>query len=118
LVFAIIAKNATQATGNQSVTGRVTNAATGLYVVPAGRIARVISITALVDALGADASYACAVRRGGTFFPVGPMVVVNGVSVFTGEIILTAGDLVTNVGDAGSTNGTVDMSTTFQEFDV
>jgi len=33
-------------------------------------------------------------------------------------LLLQAGDIVTNVGDAGSTNGTMDMTVTIQEFDA
>jgi len=118
LVFSLIAKNNSQAYGFQTTAARVTNANTGLYTVPAGKVARIISITMNVDALGADASYAAAIKRGATFTPVAPFAVVNGNSNLVGEISLNAGDIVTDVGDAGSTNGTVDMTVTFQEFDV
>ena len=96
--------------------GRVVNANTGLYTVPAGRTARVSGITMNLDATGADATYAVAILRGGTFIPVGAHVAVNGISTFQGSMVLEAGDIITNVGDAGSTNGTCDMSASVKEF--
>jgi len=93
---------------------RVVNANTGLYTCPAGKKAKVRGSMNL-DAVGADATYAIAVKRGATFFPVGVHVVVNGISTIATEITLEAGDILTNVGDAGSTNGTCDMDCSIQE---
>jgi len=118
LVFSIAAKNISQAYGFQSNVARVTNANTGIYTVPTGKKARIVSITGNVDAVGADATYSIAILQGATFTPVGLFVGVGGVSFLSGEISLDAGDRVTNVGDAGATNGTIDMSVTFQEFDA
>jgi len=119
LVFSIAAKNISQAVGiNQTVAARVTNANTGLYTVPAGKKSKVFSISMSIDALGADALYTCAMKRGATFTPLGTFVPVNGFATFIGTLLLIAGDIVTNVGNNGSTNGTVDMTTTFQEYDA
>jgi len=71
-----------------------------------------------LDAVGADATYAIAVKRGATYFPVGEHVAVNGISVITGEVTLEAGDILTNIGDAGSTNGTCDMDCMVQEISL
>jgi len=110
-------RNTTQRPSAESVKeGRVLVAGTGLYTVPAGRIALVKAITANLDAVGADATYAAAILRGGTFRPVGQHVAVNNISVFQGEMLLIAGDIITNIGDAGSTNGTVDMTASVKEF--
>jgi len=100
--------------------GRVTVAATGLYTVPAGKVALVISITGVLDAVGADATYAVAILRSGTFRPVGAFVNVGvgQVSEFNGKMLLIAGDIITNVGDAGSTNGTIDMSASVREYNA
>lgn len=95
---------------------RVLNANTGLYEVPAGRIAVVKSITMNLDAVGADATYAVAIENAGTFRPIGAHVAVNGISVFNGEMLLSAGDVITNIGDAGSTNATADMTASVKEF--
>lgn len=98
--------------------GRVTNNATGLYTVPAGKVAVVTSITMNLDAVGADATYAIAIRRGATFFPIGAHVAANGISVWNGVMTLEATDIISNVGDAGSTNGTCDMSASVKEFNA
>lgn len=100
-----------------TVRARVTVAATGLYTCPAGKKAKVTGSMNL-DAVGADATYAIAVLRAGTFIPVGAHVVVNGISNINGEITLEAGDILTNVGDAGSTNGTCDMNASIQEISL
>jgi len=99
------------------VRGRVTAAATGLYTCPAGYKAKVRGSMNL-DAVGADATYAIAILRAGTYIPVGAHVVVNGISVIQGTVIMQAGDILTNVGDAGSTNGTVDMDGAIQEIRI
>jgi len=96
------------------VSDRVTVASTGLYTCPAGKKAKVKGSMNL-DAVGADATYAIAVLRSGTYFPVGEHVAVNGISVIAGEVTLEAGDILTNIGDAGSTNGTCDMDCMVQE---
>lgn len=93
---------------------RVVAAATGLYVCPSLKKAKAKGSMNL-DAVGADATYAIAVKRGSTYFPVGLHIAVNGISVITGEITLEAGDILTNIGDAGSTNGTCDMDCMIQE---
>jgi len=118
MVGRVASYNVPQVLGLDTRIGRVTVAGTGLYTVPAGKKARCTEITGVVDALGADASYAVSILRGGNNRPIGAFVVVNGKSEFVGELALQAGDIVTNVGDAGSTNGTVDMTCTIQEFDV
>jgi len=125
MVFSISAKNPTQiqiadrlnvtVAGDQRL-GRVINATVGLYTVPASTRTLVKSITGIVDAVGGDASYSVAIRRGGTFFPLGAFVVVNEKSEWIGVMLLNAGDIVTNVGDAGATNGTIDMGCSIQEF--
>jgi len=96
---------------------RVVVAGTGLYTCPAGKKAKVTGSMNL-DAVGADATYAIAILRAGTFIPVGAHVVVNGISNINGEITLEAGDILTNVGDAGSTNGTCDMNASIQEVSI
>jgi len=96
--------------------GRVTVAGTGLYTVPAGRRALVYAVVGNLDAVGADATYAVAILRGGTFRPIGQHVAVNSISRWVGQMLLIAGDIITNIGDAGSTNGTVDMTASVKEF--
>jgi len=119
MVSQLTARNALQAPpATAAKIARVTNAATGLYTVPAGKVALVTSITMNLDAVGADATYAVAVKRGATVFPIGAHVAVNGISVWTGSMVLEATDIITNVGDAGSTNATADMSASVKEYDA
>jgi len=98
-----------------NASARVTVAGTGLYTVPAGHKAKVEGSMNL-DATGADATYAIASLRGGTFIPIGEHVAVNGVS--RGQCELDAGEILTNIGDSGSTNGTCDMDAKIQEVTV
>ncbi len=91
---------------------RVVNAAVGLYTVPAGHKAKVEGSMNL-DAVGADATYAIATLRGGTYIPIGEHVIVNGISRGVAE--LDATEILTNIGDSGSTNGTCDMDAKIQE---
>jgi len=93
--------------------GRVVVAGTGLYTCPTDRKAKARGSMNL-DAVGADASYAIATLRGGTFIPVGEHVGANGISR-ADEIEMDAADILTNIGDAGSTNGTCDMNAIIQE---
>lgn len=97
--------------------GRVLVAATGLYTCPANKKAKVTGSMNL-DAVGADATYAIAILRAGTFIPIGAHVAVNGISNINGEVTMIAGDILTLVGDAGSTNGTGDMNASIQEVTV
>lgn len=93
--------------------GRVTDADVGLFTATVKT--KVLSVVGLLDAVGADATYAVAIKRGANFRPIGDMVAANGTSKFEGELILEIGDIITNVGDSGSTNGTMDMIATIQE---
>jgi len=110
-------RNSVQVPNLQSLKeGRVTVAGTGLFAVPANRTAIVKSISGNLDAVGADATYAVAILRGGVFRPVGEHVAVNNISRYQGEMLLIASDIITNIGDAGSTNGTMDMTASVKEF--
>jgi len=111
----IVSRNQTQQNRGVTDSGRVTAAATGIYTVPAGKTAEVTSVTGNLDAVGGDATYAVALLRGGTYRPIGLHVAVNGISVFVGKMTLVAGDIITNIGDAGSTNGTMDMTVSYVE---
>lgn len=101
-----------------TVEGRVTNADSGLYTVPTGRIARVVSITGRRESLGGDTLAGVAIKRGANFRAVGDLVVIDRTSFFNGVMLLQAADIVTNVGDSGATNTTFDMTCTFREFDA
>lgn len=118
MVGTTTALNQVQSLGGETKEGRVTNANTGLYTVPAGKKAKVTAVTGVVNAVGGDATYAIAIKRGVNFRPIGPFVAVGPLSSFTGELNLIAGDIITNVGDAGATNATVDMTATVKEYDA
>lgn len=96
---------------------RVVNANIGLYVCPVNKKAKVTG-TMVLDAVGADATYCIAVKRGLDFVPVGNFIVVGEVSRISNVVTLIAGDILTNVGDSGSTNGTCDMDCSIQEISV
>jgi len=113
----VSARNVSQRPNLEAIKqGRVTVAATGLYEVPTDRVALVSSIVGNLDAVGADATYAVAIERAGTFRPIGAHVAVNGISRWVGNMLLIAGDVITNIGDAGSTNGTMDMVASVKEY--
>ena len=99
------------------IAGRVTDASVGLYTCPVGKKAKITGSMNL-DAVGADATYAIAIRRGVIYMPVGVHVGVNGISVIQSKITLQAGDTLTNIGDSGSINGTCDMDCSVQEIPV
>jgi len=119
LVSILVARNTVQSVDVEvTKEGRVTNAATGLYTVPSGKVARVKSITARVETVGGDATYAAAITRGANTRAVADFVAVDKVSAFNGELLLQAADIITNIGDSGATNGTIDMTATVKEFDA
>lgn len=95
-------------------TARVTNAATGLYTVPADKKA-MIEGRMILEVVGADATYAIAKKIGAVYFPIGEMVVAGKESKTNGKVILLAGEILTNIGDSGSTNATCDMDAIVQE---
>jgi len=99
-----------------TVRARVILASAGLYTVPTGSNA-LLDGSMNLDAVGADATYAIATLRAGTYIPVGEHVAVNGISKAT-NIEMDAADILTNIGDAGSTNGTCDMNASIQELPI
>lgn len=107
------ARNSTQQPLGEIKLARVVNANTGLFTATVRT--RVTAATMTLDAVGADATYALAVKRSGVFFPIGNFTGVGGVSRLIGSLMLDVGDLLTNVGDNGSTNGTTDMSANVEE---
>jgi len=101
--------------------GRVTNAVTGLYTVPTGKVAICTSITGLQDALGTDATAAIGIEFAGGFIPLSEFVAVAVGANFVkweGRMLLAAGDVVTEEGDSGGTNHTWDMTCSIKEFNA
>ena len=110
------ARNTAQQAGNVTrVQGRIVNANIGIYTVPAGKRTRVTDMRGNLNAVGADATYAIAFKRGAVFTAITTFKGVN-VDMTASQITLIAGDILTNVGDAGSTNGTFDLAATIEEF--
>jgi len=99
--------------------GRVVSAANGIYTCPAGKKAKVIG-SMVLSALGADAAYAIAVFRNGDgdYIPIGEFVLVDGVSYTVASVVLEAEDILTMIGDSGSTNGTGDLNASIQEISI
>jgi len=118
----IVSRTQVQAPSVEAVKeGRVTNATTGLYTVPAGKIAIVSNITGLQDALGTDATGAIGVEFSGGFIPLSTFVTATAPANFvqwTGTMQLVAGDVITNEGDSGGTNHTWDMTASVKEFNA
>lgn len=104
--------NVVQAIPGRRVSARVINANTGLFTATVKT--KVLRASMSLDAVGADATYALAIKRGATFIPIGDHVIVNRIST-ANDFLLEVGDILTNVGDAGSTNGTTDMDAYLQE---
>jgi len=102
--------------------GRVTVSGTGLYTVPAGRVALCTSITGLQDALGSDATAAIGVIFAASDFrPLSTFITAtapNNFVTWEGSLLLVAGDIITNEGDAGGTNHTWDMTASVREYDA
>jgi len=88
-------------------------ATTGLFTATVKT--RVIRCSMSLNAVGADATYALAILRAGTFIPVGNFVAADGVISTATDLLLDVGDILTEIGDAGSTNGTADMDAYIQE---
>jgi len=97
--------------------GRVTSAPSGIYTCPPNKKAK-ITASMILDAVGADSIYALAVKRGLVYIPIGAFIGTGPETTSKGEAILEAGDILTNIGNSGSTNGTVDIDAMIQEIDV
>jgi len=112
----VISRNTTQRAGNVTrVQGRITVAGTGLYTVPAGKRTRVTDMLGRLNAVGVDATYGISFIRAAANTLITIPKGIN-IDMLASEITLQAGDILTNVGDAGSTNGTFDLSATIEEF--
>lgn len=113
------ARNTTQRAGKAfRKTDRITNSNTGIYTVPTGKRARITDILGILDAVGVDATYAVAIKRfiGGAFEDITEFGIVD--QRLTANLVtLESGDILTDIGDTGATNGTFDLSATIEEFD-
>jgi len=118
----LVPRNVMQAPDVSSVKeGRVTNATSGLYTVPSGKVAKVTSITGLQDAVGTDGRAAIGVEFSGGFIPLSTFIVATSPDNFvqwTGTMLLVAGDRITNEGNSGATNHTWDMTASIREYNA
>ena len=112
-------RNTTQRAGKIiRASGRIINANLGIYTVPANTEARVTDLQAKVDAVGTDASYAVAIKNGAVFTSI-TLFKVPADGLFTASAVtMSAGEILTNIGNAGAKNGTFDLSCTIEEFGV
>ncbi len=111
-------RNTTQRAGKiNRVAGRIVSAPTGIYTVPDDTEARITDIIGILDAVGADATYAIAYLRDTVYTEITTFKAA-GEEMRASAIVLQAGDILTNIGDSGSTNGTFDLQATIEEFGV
>jgi len=113
-----VARNVSQRAGAAfRVQGRIVNANTGIYTVPTGKRARITDMLGNLNAVGGDATYAIAVKRfiGGAFIELTNPKAAD-VDQLARLVVLESQDILTDIGDAGSTNGTFDLAATIEEF--
>jgi len=115
----IISRNTLQEPvgSGQIESGRVTNADTGLYTVPAGKKAIMVIGKSYVDTVSGDATYALAIKIGATWIRVGDSVPVNKISSAV-NIVMATGTIVGYIGDNGDTTATIDMYAQIREQDA
>lgn len=112
------ARNTSQRAGKiDRVAGRIVNADIGIYTVPANIEARITDMEGDLNAVGVDVTYAIAFKRGVIFTAITKFIPI-GTLAKASAITLVAGDILTNIGNSGSTNGTFDLSATIEEFGV
>lgn len=124
------ARNQSQTAGKVfRVEGRVIVASVGIYICPVNKEARVTDMQMRLDAVGSDLLYFIAIKTGAVYKKISQRTFVetdpttnNDIEevrrVTASQVTLKAGDILTDIGDAGATNGTVDMSATIEEFSV
>ena len=113
-----VPRNTAQRAGNiQVIADRIIDADIGIYTVPVGKRTRLTNILGNVDALGGDATYSIARLRGAVFKS---LTISKGIGIdqLVSAVTFEAGDILTDIGDSGSKNGTFDISATIEEFSV
>ena len=99
-----------------SVIQEVTVSATGAYTCPANTKSKVVHASMSLESVGADASYSIAILRTATYTAFGLFVVALGLS--EGSAMMQAADILTLIGDSGSTNGDGHIVATIQEISL
>lgn len=111
-------RNQTQSAGNSfRKAKRVSNSNTGVYTVPINKRARITDILGILDAVGSDATYSIAIKRfvTGLFEPITNFGVVSE-KLTCSLVTLESGDILTDIGDSGATNASMDITATIEEF--
>ena len=114
-----VPRNVSQrAGGSFGVQGRVVSSAVGFYTVPAGKRARIINAQLTVNAVGSDLTYCLAIYDGVSYTKISRLVAASNIVPSVCEVtVMDAGEILTCIGDSGSTNGTCDLSASIEEFD-
>jgi len=99
-----------------SVVIAVVSSPVGAYTCPAGHKAKIVHASMSLENVGADATYSIAILRAAAYTPFGIFVAALGLS--EGDGMMQAADILTMIGDSGSTNGQGDFVATIQEISV
>ncbi len=89
--------------------GRVVNAAVGLFTVASG-FRMIVTGRMQLDATGSNAAYGLAVKRGAVYSIISKFAILNEIVHMDSNVIMEEGDILTVVGETGSTNGTCDLT--------
>ena len=114
----ITARNTTQQAGKiDRVQDTFVNATIGIYTVPNAKRTRATDIKGVVNTVGADATYAIAIK----VFSTGLFKAITnfegaGAQQSASAVTMEAGDILTNIGDSGATNANFSLSATIEEF--
>lgn len=114
-----VPRNSSQRAGNIfRIQGRVTDANVGIYTTPNGKTTRVTDMRIELDSIGSDATYHLAIKTGATFTKITTRIGLSPITniATASAVTLFEGETLTNIGDSGATNGTVDISATIEEF--
>lgn len=100
-----------------TVAERVVYSPSGAYTCPAGKKAKV-SGSMVLESWGSDATYTIALLKNSSYTSMGIYVSPGEMSTIIGYIIVEEGEIVTIIGDSGSTNATGEFTLTIQEISV
>lgn len=101
--------------------GRIVSADVGIYIVPVGKESRVTDMHLVVDTVGSSARVGLAIKRvSGVFSPISIQVGQTPPNNITtaSAITLVEGERLTDIGNTGGKNATVDISATIEEFEA
>jgi len=99
-----------------SVVQEVVASATGAYTCPANTKSKIVHASMSLESVGADATYSIAILRSAVYTAFGLFVAALGLSEGSG--MMQAADILTMIGDSGSTNGDGHIVATIQEISI